>query len=217
MNNFTLTKFVRRVLTPIFFALIVLLVLPNLATAQTGIPAADRELQLWRMFEPAGGYFRVSLPTQPVGNVIPFETKDSTLDMHFFSSQSKSSVYTVSYVDFDIPLKDSKALEAAFDTAGGEIKSKIPSAIMISEKKLMLGKIPGREFIFENGAQNFRAQMYLVKQRAYFAQLTRPQLNNLPAALLKVYQVESDKFFNSFQIVDNKKPEAPIKGKKTGK
>lgn len=214
MNNFSSTRFASRVLTSLFFALICLSVLPNLATAQTGIPAADRELRLWRMFEPEGSYFRVSLPAQPVGNIIPFETKDSTLDMHFFSTRSKSSIYTISYVDFDIPLKDSKSLEAAIDKAGNELKSKIPSAIMVSDKKLMLGKVAGREFIFENGAQNVRTQIYLVKQRGYFVQLARPQFNNLPVALLKVYQAESDKFFNSFQILDNKKPEAPTKIKK---
>lgn len=217
MRDFSSIKIMRGAVKALFFAF-VLLSLPDLAAAQTGNQAADREMKLWRMFEPAGGNFRVSLPTQPEASVLPFETDYSTLEIHAFSSRTPSSAYMVLYIDLvDISFKDAKAVEAAFDRARGEILAKNPSAVPMGERKITLGKLSGRELVFDNGASTIKMQLFLVKQRGYIVQIITPQTRNLPEALAKVYQAEAGKFFNSFQILDNKKPEVPVKGKKNSK
>ena len=217
MKYSSLTKIMRGAAATLF-SVFALLLVPSFATAQTGNQAADRELKLWRLFEPAGGNFRVSLPTQPVASVLPFETDYSTLDIHVFTSRTTSSGYMISYIDIaDISLKDAKAVEAAFDRVKTEIVARNPSAVPAGERKITSGRFPGRELVFDDGANNIKLQMFLVKQRGYIVEIVAPQTRNLPEALTKVYQAEADKFFNSFQILDNKKPEAPTKGKKTVK
>lgn len=213
MNSLFLAKLTTRIATTFFFVLFSLLMLPGSADAQTGIGMADRELQQWKFFEPEGSGFRVSLPAQPSRAIVPFETPTSTLDMYLFAARTTSSTYSVSYFDLDISLKEIKALEAGFDRTRAEITDKIPGITLISEKKFAVGKIPAREFIFEGGANNYKMQMYLLRQRVYVVQLNSPQMRNLPEALVKVYQAESDKFFNSFQILDVKKAEVATKGK----
>jgi hypothetical protein len=183
--------------------------------AQTGVKVADREMKSWRFFEPAGGDFRVSLPAQPERTVLPYETDDSTLDIHVFTSKTSSSSYIIAYIDLiSSSFKDLKAVEAGFDRARVEILAKLPSVFPIGERKISSGKLSGREFVFDNGAYTIKMQMYLVKQRGYFVEVVTPQTRNLPEALAKVYQAESDKFFNSFQISNNRKPETLTKGKK---
>lgn len=211
MNNFSLDKFSRR--TTLFFAFLSLLLLSGLANAQTGNDRADRQMRQWRFFEPEAAGFRVSLPAQPVGAVIPFETPTSTLDLYVFASRTVSSTYAISYVDLDISPKDVKALEIGFERARSEILSKVANTNLISEKKLTSGKFPGREFVFESGVNVYKTQMFRVKQRVYVVQLVTPQTRNLPDALVKVYQAESDKFFNSFQILEAKKAEPVVKAK----
>ena len=207
----------RGALATLFFSF-ALLLLPNLAAAQSGNQAADREMKQWRLFEPTGGNFRVSLPTQPAVNTVPFETDYSTLDLHVFTAKTASSLYTVNYIDLvDISFRDAKSTEAGFNKVRSEIMSKNPSAVSMGEKKIMLGKLSGRESVFDDGSNVIRLQMYLVKQRGYIVAVVSPQTRNLPEALAKVYRAEADKFFSSFQIMDNKKPEVPAKAKKTGK
>ncbi len=216
MKYFSSTKFMRGAVTTLFF--VFALLLPNFTAAQTGNQAADRELKLWRLFEPSGGSFRVSLPTQPEASVLPYETEYSTLDLHIFTSKTSSSLYMISYIDLvDVTFKDAKSTEAGLDRARAAMMARNPSAVPMGERKIVLGKLSGRELVFDDGANTIKLQMFLIKQRGYMAAIITPQTRNLPEALSKVYQAESSKFFNSFQILDNKKPEVPTKGKKTVK
>jgi hypothetical protein len=211
-------KLQRGVFIMLFFVFALLLTLPNLTRAQTGVQAADREMKLWRFFEPKGGNFRVSLPVQPQATVLPYETPYSTLDLHVFTSKTSSSVYIINYIDLvDVSFKDAKSVEAGFDRARVEILARNPSAVPMGERKVMLGKLPGREFVFDDRANTIKMRMYLVKQRGYIVEVVTPQTRNLPEVLANVYQAESDKFFNSFQILGNKTVETPTKGKKKGK
>lgn len=213
MNSLFLFKLTARVAKHFLLVAFSFLMLFDSVNAQTGIGMADREMQQWKFFEPEGSGFRVSLPAQPSRAIIPFETPTSTLDMFLFTARTTSSTYSVSYFDLDISLKEVKALEAGFERTRREITDKIPGFTMISEKKFAVGKIPAREFIFEGGANNYKMQTYLLKQRVYVVQLSSPQMRNLPEALVKVYQAESDKFFSSFQILEAKKAEVATKGK----
>lgn len=215
MKYFSTAKFTPGAVSALFLVCGLLLALPNLAMAQTGVKVADREMKMWRLFEPAGGNFRVSLPVQPEGVILPLETEYSTLDLHVFTSKTPSSVYAIVYIDLvDPSYKDSKTVEAGFDRARTEILARNPSAVPMGEKKIALGKLSGRELIFDNGANTIRMQLFLIKQRGYIVEIVTPQTRNLPEALAKVYQAEADKFFNSFQISDNKKAEVQAKGKK---
>lgn len=174
--------------------------------AQTGIQSADRELAQWRSFSPPNSRFAVSLPAQPESVVTPISTQEHTLELHGFMSKTTASVYLVAYIDYVKMPKDAESIEDAFDAGRDRMLASSKTAgALLSEKKITINNFPAREFTYQNDGGLFKTRMVLVRERGYILQVATPFLRNLPEVITKIYQAEADKFFNSFEILDNKK------------
>ena len=77
--------------------------------------------------------------------------------------------------------------------------------------------LPGGVFVsdasFVINVKNVKARAVATKNKVYLLLVTSPDLRSAPPALAQVFQAEADKFFNSFQILDNRPQIARNKGK----
>lgn len=192
-------------LSPLVVAAWLVLAVMTTADAQTGIASADRELRQWRNFSPPEGRFTVSLPAQPEGAIIPVETQGTTLELHGFMSKTTASTYLVAYLDYLKMPDNAEDMDRAFDAGRERMLNSNKSATLLSESKISIGNFPAREFVYQIEGNLFKTKMIIVRNRGYLLQIATPILRNLPKVIVEVYQAEADKFFNSFEILDNKK------------
>lgn len=75
---------------------------------------------------------------------------------------------------------------------------------VVSQKNISTPKTLIYEVVAENGATRYKTRYYFSQNTFYGIQTATPLLHNIPEEIAKVYHAESDKFFNSFQIVNNK-------------
>ncbi len=196
----------RRCSVALLFAIAFLAASVANIAAQTGIQSADRELAQWRSFSPPNGRFAVSLPAPPESVVTPISAEETTLDLHGFMSKTTASVYLIAYLDYAAMPKDAEAIENAFDAGRDRMLAASKSGgALLSEKKITVNNYPAREFAYQNDGGLFKTRMILVRERGYILQVATPLLRSLPEVMVKIYQAEADKFFNSFEILDNKK------------
>lgn len=205
----------RRTIAPLFCALAFAIFATISATAQTGIKNADRELQLWRTYSPTDVNFKISLPNEPTRQTTPTAFEDVVGIK--YQSVTSSAMYQI--IQINVPTNvESEELKTIFDdmvSAGiDEIDKKIGGVIVGKRKDVSIKNAVGREITVEKGTAISTLRIYLSGKKLFVVEVARPNFPNTPPALAKVYQAESDKFFNSFQISDNKKSENSTKGKK---
>lgn len=205
MNIYAPPVLSRRAVAPLFFAAALIFAFAIHAAAQTGNAAADRQLQMWREFSPPNGNFTVSLPAQPEGAQIPMQVQDTTLEAQAYASQSGGSTFVVSYFDHPSAPKTAEDIEDGFEIVRAKIIETGNLGVLTGEKKITVKNHPGREYSLQNGASKVTIRMILVKQRLYILHCATPVLRGMPDAIAKVFQAESNKFFESFAILDDKK------------
>ena len=207
MNSLLPTNVMRRTIAPLFYFVLTVCILPNLAAAQTNSIVANREMQSWKTLASVDSKFSISLPSTAEEVSIPIETGEKTFKMRVFMAKTTAAVYVINHVSFPDALKFKEAIEEGFNAGLDYFLEKNKDIVLKSERKVMLGRHAGREMIYESSTTSIKLQTFIAREGIYTLELTTPILFNAPEDLVKVYQAESNKFFNSFQILDNKKPE----------
>ncbi|MBC7796416.1 MAG: hypothetical protein H7Z37_06065 [Pyrinomonadaceae bacterium] len=171
-------------------------------------PAAQRELDLWRTFTPKSSSFKISLPAAPEENSFAWQVAEKTVDINFLHIKHSATDFVVmSFYQPELEKVQEKVedyvdkLNIAIDKNGGVIGDRSLS----SRKDLTKNGVFGFETVFQNSEmRQIRSRFFMSKNRIYVLQVMMPDLHTAPSELVKVYQAEADKFFKSFQIIDNK-------------
>ena len=189
-------------------ALFVFLAAGNSVSAQTTSVTANRQLEFWQTFSPAAGRFKIAAPKEFSSLEIPAEIEER-LNLKVYQVRLQSESYTVSYVDYPVDEEIIEILKQRWEELWNGFREGFrtnapASAFLISDKTISKGSISGREIVIEGNAIVYKIHFFLVGKRFYAVEMQTPVLRNAPEALKKIYQAEADKFFNSFQILDNK-------------
>lgn len=194
------------------------------SAAQTRSQTANRQLEAWKTFSPAGKNFKVALPAEPeemnsdetqvIVSAISSKIKRSGADVAV-KFLDNVAIYNLEaqWSGFRILVIDYKWQKIDYDEKSGVVTLSSETTIdevvlrewMEFEKAKMLpnGVFASDMTFFENGV-NFKVRAFATKNRVYMLFVGMPDLNSATPALAGVYQAEADKFFNSFQILDNK-------------
>lgn len=194
------------------------------SAAQTSSQTANRQLEAWKTFSPAGKNFKVSLPAEPhelgeqetqtVVTALKSRIKKSG-DQFETSFYDNVSVYELNarWNGFGIIVIDYKWQKIDYDEKSGvlTLSSENRSDDFVLREWLEFEKakmLPNGVFVsevnFTRDGKNFKARAFATKNRVCLLAVETPDLNSATPALARVYQAEADKFFNSFQILDNK-------------
>lgn len=194
------------------------------APAQTVSSALSRQLEIWKTFAPAGKNFQISMPADPqeLGEA---ETAQIVAGMEAQISKSgqdlKSSflkdvtvynldtrwngfgIMTFPYkwqkIDYD---EKTDVLTLSSETVSDDFH--LSEWIKFEKARMMPNGTFTSEMNFFFAGKNIKARAVVVKNRVYLLFVGTPDLQSATPALARVYQAEADKFFNSFQILDNK-------------
>ena len=192
------------------------------SAAQTSSQTANRQLELWKTFSPAGQNFKISVPAEPQKlestEAAAFAAKiegalnKNNVETNFFDNVSVYSL-KAKWQIFEVVVIDYKWQTLDYDNASGVLtlsSRKINDEIVLDQwlefervKMLPTGMLVSDREITKDGL-NYRLRIVATKNKVYMLAVTASDLNSATPALAKVYQTEADKFFNSFQILDNK-------------
>ena len=203
----------------------------NQVSAQTKSQTANRQLEAWKIFSPTGKNFRVSLPAEPAES----DSDDTQKFVSGFNSEinqtggelpflGNTTVYNLEtrWNEFRIVVLDHKWQKIEYDGKTGilTLSSENSEDEVLTREWLKFKNakmLPGGVFVsdanFVVNVKNVRARAVATKNKVYLLLVTSPDLRGAPADLAQVFQAEADKFFNSFQILDNKPQIARNKGK----
>jgi hypothetical protein len=192
----------------IALALLICCAAGNSVAAQTASVAANRQLDFWQTFAPAGGRFKIAAPRELSSLEIPAELEER-LNLKVYQASLHTEAFRVSYVDYPVDDEIIEILKQRWEELWNGFREGFrtnapASAFLVSDKNITKGDVSGREIVIEGNAVSYKVQFFLVGKRFYAVEMQTPVLRNAPDGLKKIYQAEADKFFNSFQILDNK-------------
>ena len=153
---------------------------------------------IWRIFTSAEGGFSILLPSSPITETRVLSSPKETLQL--FHCRIKHESYVVQYVDKDpkgIQILGPEKILSILDDA----MTKANRGSILSRRRLILGKYPGREIVTKRLSGNTETQrVYLAADRLYILTATHSptQTETLPT--------DSDKFLNSFTLLPAKMP-----------
>lgn len=207
MIHFSSTNPQRRLIAPLFcFALFILALTAATASAQNKGYNVNRELELWKPFAPAGWNFQVSLPQAPQEiDILSAELEGAKT--HGYELTTTTSRYSIFILKLTKP---SANFEEAKKLAQELAKSAPSGGFMIGDTFIATYKQTKRpnfleeEVVIEKDGNTVTTKRFLTKTYFYQLQVTAPILNAAPAQIKEIYQAQANKFFNSFQIVNNK-------------
>ena len=218
MQVFLLKTLERRAFASLLFLLAFTLLSANAATAQTSLESANRQLKLWQEFSPIGLGFKIFVPQQPVETEIgSFENEK--MKMKSFQIVTSGSTYQILAIKLAKPSQNFEQMKEFLQTMMQQQPLNEGSR-MFGETYLKDGKVNIKTNIIEGSMEmeqngmNVTIKSFGTKMGSYILRIQTPILYNAPDQIKEVYKAESDKFFNSFQILDNKKPEAAKSKKK---
>jgi hypothetical protein len=207
MNNYSSTNLRRRVLAPLFSAAFLLLFLSatNVSAQNKGYDV-NRELELWKPFAPAGWNFKVSLPQEPqTVDILSAEVEGATT--HGYELVTTTSRYSIFILKLSKPSSNFEQTKQFVQ----EITKGVPSGgFMIGDtfvatyKQNTRPNVMEEEVVLEKDGNTVTTKRFLTKTYFYQLQVTTPNLYAAPAQIKEVYQAQANKFFNSFQMVNNK-------------
>ncbi len=87
------------------------------------------------------------------------------VDMNIYALDTPIAKYMVSYTDFPRSSSEADIIELAFDN-GRDRELATIKGYLVSEKKISMGNIPGRELLIEVSAHQIRQRLYLVRTYA---------------------------------------------------
>ena len=102
-------------------------------------------------------------------------------------------------VDYD---EKSGVLTLSTESTSDEVK--LNEWMRFEKAKMVSSGVFVSEKTFIKDGKNVKARAIATKNRVYMLFVGTPDLQSATPELARVYQAEADKFFNSFQILDNK-------------
>lgn len=148
--------------------------------------------QGWTAYSPDGGRYRMDMPGTPKVETVPIPVgPGQTVPMTEAAVQAGNARYLASYVDY--PERISRAASA--DLMLDKVRNGMSAGNTLrGEKKLTIGRSPGREFVVvqANGV-NTATRLYWVRGRLY-------QLTVTGGAGIES-QPDTRRFFESFSLV----------------
>jgi hypothetical protein len=204
--------------------LLLFLAAQNTASAQTSSIILNKQLEIWKTFSPAGKNFKVSLPAEPQElGASETQTVVSAIGGSINKSAEKVEVsflddVTVYSLDtrwngFGILVLDYKWQKVDYDEKSGVLTLssesstddvKLSEWLKFEKAKMVSSGTFVSEMSFVKDGKNVKARAVATKNRVYMLFVGTPDLQSATPELARVYQAEADKFFNSFQILDNK-------------
>lgn len=194
------------------------------SAAQTNLTAANQQLALWKTFSPAGKNFKVYLPAEPE-QLGESETQTLVSSMNQQVSKSNENV-EVSFLKnvtaynldtrwngYGIIVLDFKWQTVDYDEKTGVLTLSSETTtddVTLSEwlRFEKARKLPNGTFMsemsFNVNGKNIKSRALAVKNQVFLLFVGTVDLSSATPELVKVFQAETDKFFNSFQILDNK-------------
>ncbi len=194
------------------------------SAAQTSSQTANRQLETWKTFSPAGKNFKVSLPAEPrqlnsdetqtIVAAISSKIKKSKpeIEAEFLNDVSLYNL-DARWNGFGILVIDYKWQKIEYDEKSGVVTLSTETAsddyvlrewLEFEKAKMHSNGVFISETTLLKDGKNFKARAFATKNRVYLLFVGMPDLNSATPELAKVFQAEADKFFNSFQILDNK-------------
>jgi hypothetical protein len=140
------------------------------------------------------GGFSVIMPNPPKEKIGTADSPNGPVEMHFFEAfnDKKTAGFTVGYSDYKTEGLDS---EIMFQTVmDAEVKG--VGGLLLAEKKIMMGKFPGREFRYSVKSVERIARVVLVRQRL-FQLIVSYKKGPSPSDEIKT-------FFDSFKLKSQK-------------
>lgn len=106
----------------------------------------------WTKFTSPEGRFSVLLPTSPKPDNREVETAIGKLTLYAYEATSKTVYFAVSFADYPREPPDAAGIEKTLDGVRDGVLKGI-SAELISEKKISVNGVPGRDFVAKMTAQ----------------------------------------------------------------
>jgi hypothetical protein len=180
-------------LCPIFLTL-------SLSTkAQTRPPRIKYDPNSWKEFSPDNGRFSILLPGAPKQN----NQSIGTLTNQVYTLDTSSADFVIGFADLPLAPVEDDEIKKLFDRGiNGIITEK--GGKLISDKAIMLGRYPGREYILEavgTPATILKARVYLVDKRLYQIVVVQPKIEGRPQSTIDYYNGIANKFLDSFKLL----------------
>ena len=162
--------------------------------AQNGNPS-----EVWQTFRSPEGRFAIDMPGVPERKSRPIETHFGQVELHGYGMDVHSISYAVMFNDFPAEAGDPPFIEEGYDGGRDSLLASTKSWL-VSERKMRMGKLAGREIMMENGLKRMTIRMYFDGARLYQAMVLAPAFPNTPEATLKHYDQLANKFLSSFKV-----------------
>jgi hypothetical protein len=198
----------------IFCLTLLIIFLPSLVNAQTKSSIANRQLNAWKTNSFVSQGFKVSFPGDPEEFVLNDQLKNaipilSEMDIRLYHFTATAAIYGISSAKKPPAIFDevsgylpTTAKGAATGYANGFLSGK--DTIIISDKGRAQGSSYIRDVFFENGAMQGHLRVLAIKNKVYGLFVFNPTLRSAPEELVKVFNAEVNKFFDSFQLINAK-------------
>jgi hypothetical protein len=191
-------------------------------SAQTGSHTANLQLETWKTFAPQGKNFKISLPAEPK-ELDSYETDKLVTLLNSQINKSGSqlpalnnvTVYELEtrWAGYGILVIDYKWQQIDYDEKSGVLilssETKTDETLLNQWMRFEKAKmLPNGVFVsdttFFKDTKSFKARAMATKNKVVMLFVGTPDLRSATPELAKVYQAETEKFFNSLQILDNK-------------
>lgn len=130
------------------------------------LAAGSAAAQAWSVYNPEGGRCRVDMPGAPKVGTAPIRIGGSeTVPMTEAAVQVGKAAYTLSFVDYPDRIGRAVSTDLLLDRVRDGMAA---GSVLRNEKKITLGRAPGREFLVveSNGANN-AVRLWWMRGRLY--------------------------------------------------
>ncbi len=151
----------------------------------------------WQQYIYSDDGFQASYPSPPDLQKKSVQTSAGEFELRSYSATAADTQLIIGVCDYG-PAVEGRSSDQMLLGAKNSTLSNSASHL-VSEKKIALGKNPGLQFESENSATHFTVRMFMVGTTLYEALVISP--------LNKPFD-QSDRFFDSFQLVTRTKTES---------
>ena len=146
------------------------------------------------------GGFRVTFPSKPSVNVIPYESSFGNSSMVAHTVGTAFASYGVVYLDFPTIMSDRYDLNVRFDSMR-DANLKRMSGRVLSENEYFFGTNYGREMVIEGQRSTLTSRSFVVGPRLFVLTVETPgQMSSQSEKLRTANKDRIKRFFDSFAV-----------------
>lgn len=209
MKSFAPPALRRRAVAPLFFVVAVIVFGAVSAAAQTSVETANRQLKLWQDFSPDGFGFKILVP-KPPDEIKALSAETEKMKTKSFEVAASGGKYRITAIRLAKPSPDfeeakeiaEQLIEQMPNGSGAGI---VGNTFVVTSKAIVKPDVIEGFIVMEKDGARITVKTFTTRTGVYILNLETPVLYNVPRQIKEIYQAESDKFFNSFQISDDKK------------